>query len=124
MQKIIRPNSFPTNLKRFPQDTSIWRCVRLKKPTFCSYEHSFSPIINTDIVLEISAAPEYFGTVFIRLLRKINKSGVHDSRVGQIPTRKPLFFIFFNKWMKMVPKYSGITDISKTVTGLLIGEKL
>ena len=39
-------------------------------------------------------------------------------------TRKPLIFIFLNKRVKIVPKYSGTADISKTVSGLLIEEKL
>ena len=36
----------------------------------------------------------------------------------------PLFLIFFKKVIKMVPKYSETSEISKTVSGLLIGEKL
>ena len=43
---------------------------------------------------------------------------------GKMFTRKPLFFIFLNKWVKIVPKYSGTVDISKTASGLLIEEKL
>ena len=39
-------------------------------------------------------------------------------------TRKPLFFIFLNKRIKIVPKYSVTADISKTISGFLIGEKL
>ena len=97
------------------------RLKRLKKPKISSHDHRFSPINNQEIVLKISAAPEYVGTLFIRLLRKIKKSCFHDSQKAQIPTRKPLFFIFLNKRIKIVPKYSGTADISKTVTGLLIG---
>ena len=37
---------------------------------------------------------------------------------------KTNFFNFLNKRVKVRPKYSGIADISKTVPGLLIGEKL
>ena len=41
---------------------------RLKWPTFCSHDLSFSPNNNPEIVLETSAVPEYFCTIFIRLL--------------------------------------------------------
>ena len=34
------------------------------------------------------------------------------------------FFIFLNKRIKIIPKYSGTAEISKTVSGLLIEEKL
>ena len=38
--------------------------------------------------------------------------------------RKRFFFIFLNKRIKIIPKYSETAEISKTVSGLLIEEKL
>ena len=50
---------------------------RLKKPKISSHDHSFSPIKNPEIVLEISAVTEYFGKLFNPLLRKIKKRVFH-----------------------------------------------
>ena len=49
------------------------RFKRLKQPKISPHDHSFSPINNPEIVLEISAVTEYFGTIFIPILRKIKK---------------------------------------------------
>ena len=38
-----------------------------KKPDIRSHDHSFSLIFNLDTVLEITAAREYFGIIFIRI---------------------------------------------------------
>ena len=72
----------------------------------------------------MSEVPEYFGTLFIGLLRKIKNGGFHDRQKGQMHTRKAMFFIFLKKRIQSIPKYSGIADISKTATELLIGEQL
>ena len=123
MSKIISLKLFPTHLQRFPQDMSERTIREAKKPNFCSHNHSFSPIINPVTFLETSAVPEYFGTIFIRLLRKIKN---HGFLLGICPfwrSWKPLRLNFHHVQMKVVPKYSGTADISKKVTGLIIGEK-
>ena len=97
---------------------------RLKKPKISSHDHRFSPINNPEIVLEISAVTEYFGTIFIRLLRKIKNIGFLVNILSYFAVMKNTFFIFLNKGLKSSPKYSVTADISKTISGLLIGEKL
>ena len=124
MPKIVCLKLFSTNLQRFPQDMSERAIREAKKPNFCSHDHSFSPTINPITFLEISAVPEYFSTTFICTLWKFKRSGFHDRQKGQMPRRKPWFFIFLNKRIKIVPNYSGTADMSKKETGLIIGEKL
>ena len=74
--------------------------------------------------MKISAVAEYFGTLFNPLFRKIKKSVFHDTQKFQNDHQKTIFFIFRNKRIRIVPKYSGTADISKTVCGLTIEEKL
>ena len=69
--------------------TSVFK--RLKKPKISYHNHSFSSIINPETVLEISAVPEYVGTILIRLLRKIKKSVFHDPQKGQNVHQKTIF---------------------------------
>ena len=95
-----------------------------KKPKISSHDHSFSPIKNPGIVLEISAVAEYFGTIFNTLLGKKKKSVFLDPQKGQNAHQKTIFLIFLNKRIRIVPTYSGTADISKTVSGLRIEEKL
>ena len=117
-------NSFPTKLLRFPQGMSERAFQEPKKPKSSSPEHNFSPINNPEIVLEISAVPEYFDIICIRLVRKIEKSVFVIVKKGKMFTRKPLFFIFINKQIKILPNYSGTAEISKTVFGFFIEYKL
>ena len=65
-----------------------------KKPKNSSHDHSFSSINNPKTVLEISAVFEYFGTIFIRLLRKIKNSVFHDRQTGQNVRQKKIVFYF------------------------------
>ena len=95
-----------------------------KKPNFCSHDHSFSSINSPETVLEISAVPEYFGIHFSLVLRKIKKVFFMIVKKDKMFTRKTLFFIFLNKRLQIVPKHSGTAEISKTVSGLSIEEKL
>ena len=74
--------------------------------------------------MEISAVAEYFGTLFNPLFTKIKKSVFHDPQKVQNDHQKTIFLIFRDKWIKIVPTYSGTAEISKTVFGLLIEEKL
>ena len=71
----------------------------------------------------MSAVPEYFDIIFIRVLRKIKKVFFMIVKKDKMLTRKPLFFIFPNKRVQLVPKYSGTAKVSKTVSGLIIKEK-
>ena len=124
LQNIIHLSSFPTKLWRFPRGMSEWAARGAKKPNFCCHGHSFSSINNPETVLEISTVPEYSGTIFICLLRKIKKNGFLVNILSFLTIMKFTFFIFLNKRIEIIPKYSGTADISKTVSGLLIGEKL
>ena len=74
--------------------------------------------------MEISAVPWYLGILFNPLLIKIKKSVFHDHQKGQNAHQKTIFFIFLNKLIQIVPKYSESADISKTVARLVIGVKL
>ena len=69
-----------------------WR-VRLKRPICCSHDQRFPPIKNPE-VLEISTVPEYFGTIFIRLLRKIKKIVVSGGRLSFFAIMKTTVFYF------------------------------
>ena len=94
-----------------------------KNPKSCSQDHSFSPINNPGTVLEISAIPEYFGLTFTRLLRKLKKL-VFGGHLSFLTIMKTVIFYFHKKRIKIIPKYLGTADVSKTVSGLLFGEKL
>ena len=63
-----------------------------KKPKISSHDHSFSPIKNQGIVLEISAVAEYFGTLFNALLRKIKKSVFLNPQKCEDVRQKTLFY--------------------------------
>ena len=65
-----------------------------KKPKIGSHDHSFSPIKNPGIVLEISAVAEYFGTLSKTLLRKIKKSVFLDPQKCQNVHQKTIFLNF------------------------------
>ena len=65
-----------------------------KKPKISSHDHSFSPINNPRIVLEISAVAEYFGTLFNPLFTKIKKSVFHDPQKVQNDHQKTIFLFF------------------------------
>ena len=100
------------------------RFKRLKKSKISSHDHSFSPIKNPEIVLEISAVTEYVGTIFIRSLRKIKNNGFLVNILSYLTVMKNTFFISLNTGLNSLPTYSVTVDISKTISGFLIGEKL
>ena len=70
--------------------------MRLNKQIFRSHDHNFSPIINPATVLEISAAREYFGAIFLIFLKKIKNNGFHDRQKDTLPPENH-FNLFFSK---------------------------
>ena len=93
LQNIIWLSSFPTKLWRFLRGMSERAARAAKKPELLLHDHSFSSINNPETVLEISAVPEYFGTIYISVSRKIKKV-FHDRKKGQNVGRKTILFYF------------------------------
>ena len=110
------------NLKRLPQDRSERAARATKKPKCYSQDHNFSPINNPGTVLEMSAVLECFGTTFTCVLRKIKN--IFCGHLSFLTIMKTTFSYFHKKRMQIVPKYLGPAEVSKTVSGLIFGEKL
>ena len=72
----------------------------------------------------MSAVPDYFGTICTRLLIKNKKQWFSGGHFVLFDDHENHFFYFSQYEDKIFSKYSGTAEISKTVSGLLIEEKL